>query len=151
VSQALLDEIKAADAAEMLFVAAAGNNGANTDISPTYPGSYDAPNVIAVAATDNADAKASFSNYGPTRVDLAAPGVAVLSTVIGGGYETFSGTSMATPHVSGAAALVLSRCAYDTAALKDALLATVDPVPALASLTVTGGRLDVDSAIRSCV
>ena len=149
-SQALLDEINAANDAEMLFVAAAGNNGANTDISPTYPGSYNAPNVVAVAATDDTDTKASFSNYGLTRVDLAAPGVGILSTVIGGGYDTFSGTSMATPHVSGAAALVLSRCAYDTATLKDALLSTVDPVPALASLVATGGRLNVDSAVRSC-
>jgi subtilisin family serine protease len=150
-SQALLDEINAANDAEMLFVAAAGNNGANTDISPTYPGSYNAPNVVAVLATDANDAKASFSNYGPTRVDLGAPGVGILSTVLGGGYDTFSGTSMATPHVSGAAALVLSQCSYDTAALKDALLDTVDPVPALASLTVTGGRLNVDSAVRTCV
>jgi subtilisin family serine protease len=149
-SQALLDEINAANAEDMLFVAAAGNNGFDNDILPTYPGSYDAPNVIAVAATTNTDGRAFFSNYGAASVQLGAPGFDILSTTIGNTYAFFSGTSMATPHVSGAAALVLSHCAFDTAALKDALLATVEPIPSLASITTTGGRLDVYSAIRSC-
>jgi subtilisin family serine protease len=150
-SQTLLDEIAAAGRDDMLFVAAAGNNGFNNDILPTYPGSYNSPNIIAVAATTNTDGRAYFSNYGAASVHLGAPGVDVLSTTIGNTYAYFSGTSMATPHVSGSAALVLSRCALDTAGLKDALLGTVEPVPALASITITGGRLDVNSAIRSCM
>ena len=106
--------------------------------------------MISVAATTNTDARAYFSNYGATSVHLGAPGLDILSTTIGNTYTSFSGTSMATPHVSGAAALVLSHCAFSTDALKDALLSTVDPVPALASITITGGRLDVNGAIRSC-
>jgi subtilisin family serine protease len=149
-SQAMLDEINAANAEDMLFVAAAGNNGFNNDALPAYPASYHAPNVISVAATTNADARAYFSNYGATSVHLGAPGLDILSTTIGNTYTSFSGTSMATPHVSGAAALVLSHCAFSTDALKDALLSTVDPVPALATITITGGRLNVNSAIRSC-
>lgn len=149
-SQALLDEINKANANNMLFVAAAGNNGSNNDSAPFYPASYNAPNVVAVAATDNRDQIASFSNFGATSVDLGAPGVNVLSTTIGNTYSFFSGTSMATPHVSGAAALVLSVCSLDTAALKSNLLNNVDPIPALSGITVTGGRLNVDNAIRAC-
>lgn len=150
-SQALLDEIDAAHAEDMLFVAAAGNIGLNNDIFPTYPASYDAPNIVAVAATTNVDGRAYFSNYGAASVDLGAPGVDILSTTPGNGYGFASGTSMATPHVSGSAALVLSRCTLDTARLKDALIGTVQPVAALASVTVAGGRLDVQSAIHSCI
>src|SRR5437867_4416855 len=146
-SQAMLDEINAANAEDMLFVAAAGNSGFNNDALPTYPASYRAPNVIAVAAMTNTDTRASFSNYGATSVHLGAPGVDILSTTIGNTYSSFSGTSMATPHVSGAAALVLSHCAFSTGALKDALLGTVEHIPALASITLTGGRLDVNGAI----
>src|ERR1051325_3398889 len=150
-SQALLDEINKANANGMLFVASAGNDATNSDLTPKYPASYTAPNVIAVAATTNTDALASFSNYGPASVHLAAPGVNILSTTPGEVYQYLSGTSMAAPHVSGAAALLLSRCALDTTALKATLLATVDPVPLLAGRLITGGRLNVNSAIRACV
>ncbi len=105
-SQALLDEINRANANNMLFVAAAGNNATNNDITPNYPSNYAAPNVVAVAATDNNDGMAAFSNYGATTVHLGAPGVDVLSTTRNNTYSYFSGTSMATPHVAGAAALV---------------------------------------------
>ncbi len=149
-SRALLDEINRANANDMLFVAAAGNSSSNNDLFAFYPASYNAPNVVAVAATDNSDSLASFSNYGASSVDLGAPGVSVLSTILGGNYDSFSGTSMATPHVSGAAALVLSRCTLDTAGLKSNLLNNVDPIPSLAGITVTGGRLNVDRAIRVC-
>jgi serine protease len=117
-SQALLDEIKRAGDNNMLFVVTAGNNGYNNDLSSFYPASYYAANIVAVAATDNNDSLASFSNFGPASVQLGVPGVNILSTLPGGQYGYLSGTSMATPHVSGAAALVLSRCALDTAALK---------------------------------
>jgi subtilisin family serine protease len=149
-SQALLDAINAANSNDMLFTAAAGNSNSNNDTTAFFPANYNAPNVLAVAATDNRDNKSSFSSFGATTVDLGAPGTNILSTVRNGGFAVFSGTSMATPHVSGAAALVLSRCSLSTADLKANLMNNVDPVSSLAGRTVTGGRLNVDRAIRAC-
>lgn len=149
-SQALLDEINKAGASDMLFVAAAGNSSANNDVTPHYPSSYNAPNVLAVAATDNNDALASFSNYGATSVNIGAPGVSILSTIRNGGYDFFNGTSMATPHVSGAALLILSKCALGTAALRTNILSNGDAIPSLSGITTTGARLNVNKAIRAC-
>jgi len=152
-SASLLDEINKANSNDMLFVAAAGNSSTNNDNSPFYPASYSVPNVIAVAATDSTDTLASFSDYGASSVHLGAPGVNIYSTirVVDGSYATYDGTSMATPHVSGAALLTLSACpSLNTAALKSALLNNVDPVPSLSGKTLTGGRLDVYKAIQSC-
>jgi subtilisin family serine protease len=149
-SQALQDAISRANTADMLFVAAAGNSASNNDTTANYPSNYPVANVLAVAATDNRDNKSSFSSFGATTVDLGAPGTNIFSTVRNGAFATFSGTSMATPHVAGAAALVLSRCNLNTAALKANLMNNVDPVTSLAGRTVTGGRLNVDRAIRAC-
>ncbi|MCM3879369.1 MAG: S8 family serine peptidase [Vicinamibacterales bacterium] len=149
-SQALLDQINAANDQDMLFVAAAGNNGLPNDVIPLYPASYSAPNMVAVEATTSTDGRASFSNFGATTVHLGAPGVDIVSSIRGGGYASFSGTSMATPHVSGAGALVLSHCPLSTADLKATLLDSADVVPSLVGTTITGGRLNVDTAIRSC-
>lgn len=149
-SQSLLDEINRANANDMLFVAAAGNDGRDNNSMAFYPANYDAPNVVSVAATDNRDTLASFSNYGGTTVDLGAPGVYIVSTVLSGRYAYMSGTSMATPHVSGAAALVLSKCALDTGALKSVLLTNVDHVSSLSGKTGANGRLNVYSAINKC-
>jgi len=148
-SQTLLNEINKANDNGMLFVAAAGNDGKDNDITPSYPASYNAPNVVAVAATDSTDTLASWSNWGDTTVDLAAPGVSILSTVRGG-YAYYSGTSMATPHVSGAALLILSACDLNTEELKNNILDNVDPVSSLGDKTVTGGRLNVNNAISAC-
>ena len=151
-SQGLLDEINKANSNEMLFVASAGNEASDNDITFSYPANYStvAPNVIAVAATDFADGLASFSNYGAARVQLGAPGVGITSTVRNG-YLSASGTSMATPHVAGAAMLTLAACpSLTTSDLKNAILANVDPVPGLAGKTSTGGRLNVNRTIRSC-
>lgn len=150
-SQALLDAINQANAAGILFVAAAGNEGANQDVSPSYPGSYRTANLISVAATDSLDGLATFSNYGNTTVDLGAPGVNIASTYPNSGYASMSGTSMSTPHVAGAAALVLSACAFlDTAALRANLIDNVDADGALAGKTATGGRLNVYKAVSAC-
>jgi subtilisin family serine protease len=149
-SQALLDAITATNNSDILFVAAAGNSNTNNDTTPNYPSNYNSPNVLAVAATDNRDNKSSFSSFGATTVDLGAPGTSILSTVRNGGFSIFSGTSMATPHVSGAAALVLSRCNLSTAALKANLMDNVNQIASLAGRTVTGGRLNVNNSIRAC-
>jgi subtilisin family serine protease len=152
-SQSLLDEIHRANANEMLFLAAAGNASANNDASAFYPANYStlASNVITVAATDGGDGLAGFSNYGANTVQLGAPGVSIYSTIRGGGYALFDGTSMSTPHVAGAALLTLAACpSLTTAGLKNAILANVDPVPALSGKTTTGGRLNVNNTVRSC-
>lgn len=148
-SQALLDEINKANTNDMLFVASAGNSGENTSTTPAYPASYNAPNIISVAASDNRDQLAWFSNYGPT-VHLAAPGVLILSTTRNDSYAFYNGTSMAAPHVSGVAALVLSECALNTAGVKSAILNNLQSVPALSGWVATGGRLDANAAIGSC-
>ena len=149
-SQSLLNEINRTASADMLFVVSAGNSGLNLDASPVFPASYSAPNLIAVAATNNLDERAGFSNYGAATVHLGAPGVYTLSTTINNTYSVFSGTSMAAPHVSGAAALLLSACSLTTAGLKAALLTAVDPIPGLAGVTTSGGRLNINNAIRVC-
>ncbi|MEZ4361050.1 MAG: S8 family serine peptidase [Kofleriaceae bacterium] len=147
-SQALADSIQAANDADLLFVAAAGNAGSNNDATPSYPASYDLPNVVSVAATDHNDGLASFSNFGATTVDLGAPGVSVLSTTRNNTYSVFSGTSMATPHVAGAAALVLSaNSTLSTAELKDILLTSGDLKPSLAGKTLSGRRLNAANAL----
>ena len=149
-SQALLDQVNAANDADMLFVAGAGNDGFDNDILPFYPASFSAPNVISVASTGYFDDLSWFSNYGASSVHLGAPGEDILSTTIGDTYDYASGTSMATPHVSGAAALVLSYCDLSTAALKETLLGSVDSLPALEGYTVSGGRLNVNNALHAC-
>lgn len=147
-SQALEDAIWTAYDANALFIAAAGNSSSNNDASPHYPSSYNVPNVIAVAATDHNDELAYFSSYGATTVDLAAPGVNTYSTTPGNGYGYKSGTSMATPHVSGAAVLLLSQDpARNTDGLKSLILDTVDPLSSLSGITLTGGRLNVLNAV----
>jgi subtilisin family serine protease len=148
-SQALYNAIDATTSVGHLFVAAAGNSGVNTDVSPHYPSSYDLDNVIAVASITSADARSSFSNYGLTSVDLGAPGSSIYSTLPGDKYGTYSGTSMATPHVSGAVALVMSlHPDWGYGELRDAILETARPIPALGGITVTGGTLDVAAAVE---
>src|SRR5262249_9115492 len=149
-SFALMNEIALANDNDILVVAAAGNNNWNNDIFPTYPANYNVPNVIAVASTTNTDEKSGFSNYGAATVHLGAPGSGILSTARNDSYRILSGTSMATPHVAGAAALILSVCSLTTAGLKSTLLDNVDPTASMAGITTSGGRLNVDQAIRAC-
>ena len=153
-SQALADAIQAAGDKGALFIAAAGNNAENNDTSPHYPASYNLSNIISVAATTNTDDLSSFSNYGANTVDLGAPGSSIYSTLpvngskYGQNYGWLSGTSMATPHVTGAAALLWSQHPDWTAQqIKDVLLETADPVNALIGKTVSGGRLNVNDAL----
>lgn len=147
-SQALFDAIKRAQTAGQLFVAAAGNNGKNTDVSVNYPSGYNLDNIISVGAIDNRGRLATFSNYGKTTVDLAAPGVNILSTTPGNNYEVYSGTSMATPHVSGAAALLWSTKTATYQEIKSRLIGSVREISALKSKTASGGMLNVYHALQ---
>ena len=152
-STALRDAIQNAGNQGHLVVAAAGNGNIlgvpqNTDKTPSYPASYNLPNIISVAATDRYDKFASFSNFGATSVDLAAPGVGIWSTVRGTGYKSLSGTSMATPHVAGAAALLLSaNPSFTYSQLKQRILETTDFIGNIGNNvkkpTVTNGRLNI--------
>ncbi|GAA4351604.1 S8 family serine peptidase [Kangiella taiwanensis] len=147
-NQSLKDAITSADNAGMLFIAAAGNDARDNDTSDSFPSNYDVPNVMSIASTTSTDELSSFSQWGANNVDMGAPGSSILSTVPGG-YDTLSGTSMATPHVSGAAALVLSADpSLTTAQVKDMLMTSGDPLPALDGITVSGKRLNVESALN---
>ncbi len=146
-SQALFDVISEANDKGILFVAAAGNSRSDNDKSPSYPASYNLPNILSVAATDSSDELAGFSNYGAKSVMLAAPGVDVLSTVPGKKYKRLSGTSMACPHVSGAAALILAAYPQLKATeLKALLMESVDVITDLNGRVQTGGRLNIAKA-----
>jgi subtilisin family serine protease len=148
-SQALQDAIERANAANILFIAAAGNGGTdgvgdNNDSAANYPSNYPNANVISVAAITNTGNLSSFSNYGSTTVDLGAPGSGIWSTTAYNTYSSYNGTSMATPHVTGAAALYAAKNSGATAAaIKAAILNSVVLTPSLNGKTATGGRLNV--------
>ncbi|HET8947947.1 MAG TPA: S8 family serine peptidase, partial [Candidatus Polarisedimenticolia bacterium] len=143
-SNAMFDTIAAIGTDGVVFVVAAGNDSENLDVKPHYPASYDLPNVIAVAATDDNDGLAVFSSIGGRSVHLAAPGVHILSTLPGGDYGFLSGTSMAAPMVTGAAALLLAaEPGLTPLQVRGRLLASTRPLPSLQGKVISGGRLDL--------
>jgi subtilisin family serine protease len=147
-STALEDAVQYAKSKGALIVVAAGNDGADIDRHPSYPAAFGDGNILAVAASTADDRLASFSNYGDTNVDVAAPGEGIVSTYLDGGYKSLDGTSMAAPYVSGAAALLRKRnpdATYEQ--LRTALRKKVDKPPALAGKVVYDGRLNVVRAL----
>jgi subtilisin-like proprotein convertase family protein len=145
--QAMATALANARAKGVIVVAAAGNDGTDNDANPVYPANYTGDNLVSVAATDRNDRLASFSNYGRTTVDIAAPGVGIYSTLPNGKYGSYSGTSMATPHVAGALALVWD--AHPTWTYKQVIAAVLNTADRLSALSgkVATGRLDVARAI----
>lgn len=145
----MFNAVKAANNAGILFVAAAGNDANNNDSSPQFPANYNVPNVLSVAATDRNDRLASFSNYGRNTVHLAAPGVSIYSTLPNNRYGSYSGTSMAAPHVTGVAALLWAHNPnLSVSDVRNAILNGVDQITALGSKVVTGGRLNAFGALQ---
>ena len=150
-SQGLQDAITRAGNANILFVAAAGNSGTDNDATASYPSGYPNANIIAVASTTSTGGLSSFSQWGATTVDIGAPGSGIWSTVpkrvsgkVVSSYASYNGTSMATPHVSGAAALYKSSFPAATAAdVKAAIMAAAVPTPSLSGKVVSNGRLNV--------
>jgi thermitase len=147
-SQALFDVIKEAERHNILFVAAAGNSSTNNDFNPQYPASYESENIISVASSTSSEDLSSFSCYGKKSVHIVAPGSSILSTTPRSGYDFKSGTSMAAPHVSGAAALVLSHFGeMPYQELKQRLLETTDKFRNYKNKVKSGGRLNVFNAL----
>jgi thermitase len=148
-TQSMFDAIKEGSDKGNLFIAAAGNDSQNADNIPHFPAGYQLPNVIAVAATTNLDALAGFSTFGKRTVHIAAPGHQIYSSIPGGRYDSFSGTSMAAPHVAGAAALLWGTdTSMDAATVKDRLLRSRDYVGSLSRKVASSGRLNVYNAIN---
>jgi subtilisin family serine protease len=142
-SQTLEDAIKAAKAKGILFVAAAGNDGTNNDSAPHYPSNYQVDNVVSVAAHTVGDNMASFTCFGKRTVHVAAPGHNILSTTPNNNYKVYSGTSMATPHVSGVLGLYIAQNGrQDVKAVREKLMATTVPGGAYRKTTISGGRVD---------
>ncbi|MBL92101.1 MAG: hypothetical protein CMH56_09880, partial [Myxococcales bacterium] len=148
-SALLYGEINTAKENGSIFVAAAGNNSRNTDQYIYYPMGYDIDNILSVGSSTGTDTRSYFSNYGQTTVDLFAPGSGILATFPNSAYASISGTSMAAPHVAGAAAVLWSALPPNTAYrdVMTGLLENVDPVEAFASSSVTGGRLNLLNAM----
>ena len=135
-----------------VVVCAAGNSNSNNDAYPMYPSSYNLDNIISVAAGDSSNNRASFSSYGLTSVDVAAPGVSIYSTTPGSSYGWMSGTSMATPHTAGVAALVKSRNpSLTNLQVKQFIMNNVDPLPAFSGITVTGGKINAYKAVNAVI
>ncbi len=149
-SALMLEAIEAARNAGILFVAAAGNDGSDNDAQPTYPASYEVDNVVSVAALDNQDVLASFSNFGKRSVHVAAPGVRILSTYMGSTYKSLSGTSMACPQVSGIAALMLAAdSSLSYSEIKSRLIRTSDSIRGLRSTVLARGRVNAFQAVNN--
>lgn len=150
--QATKDAIDALGEAGVLQVFAAGNSGQNVENTPFYPANYTSPSILTVAASDQSDNRAGFSNYGATSIDIAAPGAGILSTynASSNAYATLNGTSMATPHVTGAAALL---AAYNpnlsVASLKATLMNSVDQLTQWNGIVKSSGRLNIAKALQN--
>ncbi len=149
-SLALKEAIERAEKAGILFVAAAGNNAISNDSSPHYPSSYDLPNILSVAAIDNSGQLAAFSNFGKKSVHVAAPGVNIFSSVLNNSYELMSGTSMATPFVSGIAGLLAAQFPEMTYQdLKKRIVSTARPLTSLRGKVFSGGLARADAALTN--
>jgi subtilisin family serine protease len=149
-SRIMQDSISRAADEGVLFVAAAGNDGEDNDRVSSFPANYALPNIISVAASDNQDKLADFSNYGIKKVHIAAPGVSIYSTLPGNHYGSESGTSMATPHVAGAAALLLSRSPnLSVSEIRAKIFGSADRIPAFSSKIANGGaRLNLMRLVK---
>lgn len=147
---ALAEALALAADAGHLAVAAAGNTGTDIDSDPHYPASYSSEALISVAASDDSDRLAGFSNYGLSGVDVVAPGEAIYSTLPGDSYGSRSGTSMAAPHVTGIAALLLAADPQlQPEEIRDLLIESSDPVAALAARSASGGRVNAAAALEA--
>jgi len=149
-SESLAEMLEWAQSKGVLVVVAAGNSGTDNDTRPSYPADYPFDNIISVGATDNRDRLASFSNYGATKVDIAAPGVGILSTVPNEKYAGKSGTSMAAPYVAGAIALVWSKNpSWSYQKIRQYLFDTSDSLPALKDKIAGGRRLNLYRLLKN--
>jgi subtilisin family serine protease len=147
-SAAMKNAFDDAYSAGILSACAAGNDGNNTDVSPDYPASFNSDGIISVAASDASDNRPYWSNYGATTTDLAAPGDAIYSTIRNNSYATYSGTSMATPHVAGAIALVAAASGGASASqIRQLILNNVDVLPQWQGVVASGGRLNLAKAL----
>ncbi|MBY0413097.1 MAG: S8 family serine peptidase [Bdellovibrionales bacterium] len=147
--QSLLDAITAAETAGITFVAAAGNDSSNNDKTPSYPANYEVSNVVSVGSYASNGARSSFSNYGVSSVHVTAPGTGILSTYKGS-YSSLSGTSMATPHVSGIIGLILSKEPnLSPAEIRERLIKTSTQTSKLKTSSLSGGRVDAYRALTN--